>query len=467
MDSTSARKWAAELKGQVIGGWTAGEPINHGKSAVVLKASRGADSAALKVFDRELVERFGRETQRQRVARERELIGKQHENLIAIYDAAEDVPSGLFYVAMQYLPWDNMADALGRIPRDKIHSLLKQVASAAEFLESIGLAHRDIKPQNIVVSPDFASAILLDLGVVGPIGKIGAITDHGDQRIFVGTLQYSAPEFLFRSEQDTKDGWRAVSFYQLGAVLHDMVMRKPLFVDEQEPFANLVRAVEKTKPVVEAVDVPRDLLQLCRNCLVKDPSERLALVSWASFARPPAVDGDQSAALRRIQDRRSAAGKSSRMVATPKKVLNGLVSFLDGVLRDVADKSALPSRSVEIGIGDNSVLARVTFLASVDDGLPVSVAVYLDVCPSLSADGILNIRVACKLVRAWKDSAGESPSESRFRPLFHGVRDDTAIAELLATQMILAVDAAGEARAESIPVVENEKWLVSVGVSNG
>ncbi|QDF05188.1 protein kinase domain-containing protein [Myxococcus xanthus] len=468
MDASDAKKLAAEMKGKVIGGWTVGDSINNGKSAVVLHATRGTEVAALKVFDRELVEKYGRETQSQRVARERELVGKTHEHLVKIFDAGEDTAYNVFFVAMQLLPWANLADVIEEVPRDKIHPLIRQVASAAHFLEGNGLAHRDIKPQNIVVSPDFAQAVLLDLGVLGPIGNIGAITDHGAQKIFIGTLQYSAPEFLFRDEEDTPDGWRSVTFYQLGAVLHDLIMRRPLFVDSQQPFGNLVRAVERTKPLVEALDVPRDLLQLCRNCLVKDPVERRALVSWESFARYPASDDDQSAALRRIRERRAtAAGTAARMVVVNGKALNAFRSFLDGALRDVADRNELPSRSVDVNADENGLLARVAFLASADDGLAVSVVVYFDVSITNIEDDILRIRVASKLVRAWKEAASERPAEARFRLLFHGVRDDAAITAALAGELIIAVDEAGEALEESIPLAENEKWLAARRASGG
>jgi len=61
-----------------------------------------------------------------------------------------------------------------------------------------GLAHRDIKPDNIVTSPDYAHATLLDLGVLKIC--LASITDHDQQRSFLGTLRYSPPELLLRKE---------------------------------------------------------------------------------------------------------------------------------------------------------------------------------------------------------------------------------------------------------------------------
>ena len=120
------------------------------------------------------------------------------------------------------------------------------------------------------------------------------LTDE-DARVFVGTLRYSSPEFLTRTEQDSVEGWRAITFYQLGAVLHDLIMRRPLFHQLSEPFAVLVEAVKSEKPEIHADDVAADLVLLAQNCLVKAPDARLALVSWTDFDVSPSKSSVESA----------------------------------------------------------------------------------------------------------------------------------------------------------------------------
>ena len=83
----------------------------------------------------------------------------------------------------------------------------------ASSSEADKLAHRDIKPANIVVLDNFSRLVLLDFGVLKPVGEVG-LTDVDEQRLFVGTLQYSSPEFLLRDEEDNEQGWRALSIYQ-------------------------------------------------------------------------------------------------------------------------------------------------------------------------------------------------------------------------------------------------------------
>ena len=285
MNTIRAKRIAKELNGKTVGGWTVLDYIDNGKAAVILRAVKGEETAALKIFDHELIERFGKETQLIRVQREKELIGKSHPNLIEIKDGGECEDTGYIYVAMAYLPWKKLSQLTSDFPREYIATIIQQLADAAKFLEDNGLAHRDIKPDNIIISDDFSSAMLLDLGVLRPFG-LSEITDDHEQKVFVGTLRYSPPELLYRKEKDSVEGWRAITFYQLGAVLHDMIMRRQLFHTVTDPYAALVDAVRYNIPEIVAEDVNSNLLLLARSSLVKDPTERSSMTNWEQFLKP-------------------------------------------------------------------------------------------------------------------------------------------------------------------------------------
>ena len=64
MDRVRAERMAAELKGKTIAGWEITDLVDYGKSALVLSASKGDQSCILKVFDPEVVERYGADVQR-------------------------------------------------------------------------------------------------------------------------------------------------------------------------------------------------------------------------------------------------------------------------------------------------------------------------------------------------------------------------------------------------------------------
>lgn len=293
-------------KPTAIDGWLLEEQLGAGKSATVFAASKEGSRRAVKIFDPELVDKYGRDVQLGRIKRELSLVGSQHAHLVQIFDGGECSTTGLLYVVMELLDAPNLATVLPDVPREQVWPILSQIASAARFLEGRQLVHRDIKPDNIAVSRDFQRATLLDLGVIRPFG-VADLTD-AEQRFFIGTLRYSSPEFLLREEEDTIDGWRALTFYQLGAVLHDMIMKKRLFGDITEPYARLVQAVEQDIPKVEAADLPADLVFLSRNCLLKDPQLRLRFVDWALFDVPPPKTPRVADLKDRIRRRQAAAG---------------------------------------------------------------------------------------------------------------------------------------------------------------
>lgn len=303
MDEIKAREWEVKFRDRAIEGWTIDSLIDHGKSAAVFKAVSDCSGklAALKIFDDELIQRYGDETQLKRISRELGLIGKQHPNMVEILGGGFHAESDNHYIIMEYLDGPSLNKCLSKVPDGNIPSLIDQLVSACEFLEANGLAHRDIKPANIVLLEDMSRLVLLDFGVVKPIGEAG-LTDVDGQRLFVGTLQYSSPEFLLRDEEDNEGGWHALAIYQVGAVLHDLIMRRPIFDEFVNPYAALVNAVQHEQPNVASEALPSYLVDACRMALVKDPERRLTLVDWDAF-RPPVVTSIADDARQRIGKR--------------------------------------------------------------------------------------------------------------------------------------------------------------------
>lgn len=337
MDAAQAKILADDLHEIVVGGWHINGFLGAGKSAVVLRCVRGVEVGAIKVFHPELIQRYGKAIQLERILREKSLVGASHPNLIQILDGGECEKTGHLYVVMEQLPFANLHDSLQKIPTEAVPALISQIASAARFLEDRGLVHRDIKPENIAVSPDYSKAVLLDLGVLRPIGYSN-LTDV-DQRPFIGTLRYSSPEFLERKEEDTLEGWRAVTFYQLGAVLHDLLMKRVLFEEESEPYPRLVKAVLENIPTIHASNTR--CVSLAKHCLVKNPVTRLELVNWERFQNLP-IDPPSTLSLAR--DRIKQRQQFFQVAAIPSKP-SGSVSklnrkFLDDVCNRVESRVA-------------------------------------------------------------------------------------------------------------------------------
>ena len=304
MDGARAQRIAKELQGAAVGGWKVNGYIDHGGSAVVLEATRDGIIAALKLVDPELVEEFGRERQVARIHRERELIGHGHPHIVHIFDADVCSATNYLYVAMELIDTPTLTDLVPNFPADRILPVIEQIASAAEFLEEQNFAHRDIKPDNVSLTEDFKLAKLLDLGVIRPV--MDTDDNNGSGNAFLGTTRYSSPEYLMRDgDEDSLFGWRALTFYQLGALLHDMIMRRPLFHDVDGPPARLTDAVRYIVPRIECTDVLPRLISLAKSCLQKNWRLRLKVVDWTDFSHNPRrLDADQS--RQRVIDRIAA-----------------------------------------------------------------------------------------------------------------------------------------------------------------
>jgi serine/threonine protein kinase len=184
---------------------------------------------------------------------------------------------------MDKAPGRELEKRLQDVPRDKIRAIVDQVARAAIFLREKGLCHRDIKSANVFISDDFSKATLLDLSVLRSVDDpIGLGTDHGNQLPVVATSRYSPPEYLFRLIEAGRDLWHALDVYQLGGLLHDLIMREPMFETEYRISKDSNRyrfawIVATQDPLVAASDVDQDLVQLARRALDKDWERRSAL----------------------------------------------------------------------------------------------------------------------------------------------------------------------------------------------
>jgi eukaryotic-like serine/threonine-protein kinase len=286
LDKTRAHRLAGELRGSRVGGWIVGPYLGNGYSALVLEAEKDDVKAALKIIDPEMVERAGVERQLARVRRERELAGHGHPNLVDILDGGQCSDTGHLFVAMELLEPRPLGQVRNILPASRIGPLVAQLARAARFLESRGIAHRDIKPDNTNVEADFANIKLLDLGVIHPPADPND-PSAGTGNSFVGTARYSPPEFLYREEEDSVEGWRAVTFYQLGSTLYDLLMRRPIFDEFREPPARLYQAVKDHVPLIDVGDAELWLVDLARRCLHKDWRVRKAIVRWDDFEGPP------------------------------------------------------------------------------------------------------------------------------------------------------------------------------------
>lgn len=278
------------------GGGKVSASLGDGGSAAVFRWDVGSTTKALKVYDPKFLNGPTAPAERSRLSLQRRLIGQNCLSLIDTLSVKEE--HGTCFVEMEFFPGTELKRVLADVPDNAIAPLISQLVTAVQFLDSMGIVHRDIKPENILVSADFRELRLLDLGIIRDTSEAEDRpdgTDHGERRPFIATAQYSSPEYLFRLEAPSPSLWKALSLYQVGGVLHDLVCRRPLFeraVAADNKYA-LAMAVMQEQP--DFAGVPAHLsawAALAARCLTKDSRVRLQCADWKDFtiATEPSVE---------------------------------------------------------------------------------------------------------------------------------------------------------------------------------
>ncbi len=287
--------------------------VDSGGSAALYRVESPQGLRAIKVYDPAFLVGPAAAAEKRRLELQRALIGHACPTLVQIFKV--DEAEGTAFVEMEFIEWPQLKKVLSQVPDSSVPVLIKQLVEAVIYLERLDIVHRDIKPENIHVSPDFSVLKLIDLGVARELitkeEETVSATDYGALRPFIATAQYSSPEYLFRLDAPSPTLWKGLSLYQVGAVLHDLIVKAPLF-NQEVSLGNrwlVARAVLSRVPSFPDVDPTRlaAYKALAARCLVKDISTRLSLVDWSDFDLEASTD--QLSALRvRLAKSGGAAG---------------------------------------------------------------------------------------------------------------------------------------------------------------
>jgi len=304
-------------------GYGSPEYLTSGGSAAIFKVIGPNGTRAIKGYNPAYFDPTHLPVTSRRLEVQRSTIGHDCPYLVQTFSVEQ--AQGIAFVEMEFLEWPPLNDCIAQVPDEHVGQLIAQLVEAVRYLESRNIVHRDIKPENIHISSDFRSLILLDLGVAryfdADEGVDAAVTDQGVSRPFLATAQYSSPEYLFRLDEPSPKLWKGLNYYQVGAVLHDLIVKRQLF-DYEMKLNNrwVVAKAVLTKTPSFADDVPDRLLSLksiASRCLVKDLDSRLSLVGWDDFQFADASD-PMAALASKLAKRVTPAGEHAKQAAAAR-----------------------------------------------------------------------------------------------------------------------------------------------------
>jgi len=211
--------------------------------------------------DEEFVERFRREA--------RSAAALSHPNIVSIYDRGES-EDGSCYISMEYLPGGTLKDRIsrdGRLSPSVAAEVAIQISEALGAAHERGVIHRDIKPQNVLVTRS-GDVKVVDFG----IARAESDTSMTQTNLVMGTAAYMSPEQATGGEAGPRG-----DLYSLGVVMYEM-LNGVLPFGGDDPVAVAMKHVNvPLRPPKEvAPDIPESMNSLVARLLAKDPNDRPA-----------------------------------------------------------------------------------------------------------------------------------------------------------------------------------------------
>src|ERR1700730_4253290 len=185
-----------------------------------------------------------------------------HKNVIRIYDLAE--ADDIKFITMEYIEGCDLRRLLldeGKLPPERAIDIIRQVCLALDAAHSVGVIHRDLKPQNIMC--DKAGRILvMDFGLARSIESKG-MTQTG---ALMGTIEYMSPEQSMGKQLDARS-----DLFAIGLIFYELLTNKTPYKADSAMGSLLLRNQQRAVPVSDSdASVPKGLSDIVGKCLERD-----------------------------------------------------------------------------------------------------------------------------------------------------------------------------------------------------
>src|ERR1017187_4916792 len=206
-----------------------------------------------------------------------------HPNIVSVYDIGCD--NGTYWIATELVRGGTLRRAIeaGPLPTPKAVEIARQVAAGLAAAHGAGLVHRDLKPDNIMVTRD-GHVKILDFGLAKqrPPSQDSTTADLTDEGVVMGTAGYMSPEQVRGEAVDHRS-----DLFSFGVVLYEMLCGKRAFAGDSS--VEVMNAVLKEEPAELPASVPATLTLIVRRWLEKEPDRRFQSAADLAFALQPTM----------------------------------------------------------------------------------------------------------------------------------------------------------------------------------
>ncbi len=257
------------LKQKRIGGrYSLRDPLGRGGMAEVFLAHDEVlnRDVALKILreqyadDEGFVERFRREAQ--------SAASLNHPHMVHVYDWGRSEDGAAYYMAMEYVPGGTLKDCIlaeGPLPARMAVQIASQIAEALEAAHARGVVHRDVKPQNVLLTTS-GEAKVTDFG----IAQAASATTTSRSGLILGTAGYMPPEQANGGSVGPQS-----DLYSLGVVLYEMLTGEVPYEAHTPGIVATKHLTELPRSPREAnPEVPEEIDDLTLRLLAKSPADR-------------------------------------------------------------------------------------------------------------------------------------------------------------------------------------------------
>jgi len=201
-----------------------------------------------------------------------------HPNIVHIYDIGRD--NGTYWIASELVRGDTLRRMIeaGPLAAPKAIEIAAQVAAGLAAAHAAGLVHRDLKPDNIMVTRD-GHVKILDFGLAKQrrSAQDSTTADLTDEGVVLGTAGYMSPEQVRGEAADHRS-----DLFSFGVVLYEMLCGKRAFAGDSS--VEVMNAILKNDPPELPASVPGALARIVRRCLEKEPDRRFQSAADLGFA---------------------------------------------------------------------------------------------------------------------------------------------------------------------------------------